>query len=117
MEIVVGMLILGMVLLGWATVLTLAKQNFLVYLDQLEKDSMKLSLYSYSKELINTMSWSESWYIYLSWGYFLTWTSWGYFYDCKTGTWQLIDIGEVYSWVFCWIEVDKDVIYNYKLVE
>lgn len=114
-------------ILSWATsIFSSSSFKFQKYVQSLQSDSVKLNMYNFSKDLVNNVSSNQTWFVSFSWTDYITWVTWDYEYDCQLKWGNYIDIGQVFTWVFCSIVVDielvrnikkPDTIYNYRIVE
>jgi len=114
-EVIIWFALLVIILGVWVNFLTWWQVKTWIYLNKLTKDSYRISLYNYSQILAEKTNDNEQWYISFSGDNFLTWLSGQFAYNCKKGTWDLIDINEPYTWIFCNIDFEWEKIYNYAI--
>lgn len=117
MEVIIWFFILAVVLAGATALFTSSKLKLKSYVQSVEQDSVKISLYNYSKDLIETINSNQTWYILFSWTHYMTWIQWDYYYSCNLTWWYLIDIAKAYTWVFCDISVNWEFVHNFKLIQ
>lgn len=115
LEAAIWILILSIIMIWWVSLLFISQWNFTDYLDKLQDDSQRISLYNYSKYLVEKTSSTQTGFLFFSGDSYYTWASWDYYYDCKISWWKKIETSVAYTWVFCTISYGKENIYNYKL--
>lgn len=115
MEAALWILMLSIVIIWWASLLFVSQWKFSDYIEKVTDDSKRISMYNYSKYLVQKTSQAASWYVSFSWNSITTWLNWDYYYDCGVLSWMKIKTTLAYSWVFCQIYFGKEKIYNYRL--
>ncbi len=115
LEIIIWFALIVIILGVWVNFLTWWQIKNWIYLNKLKEDSYKISLYNYSQYLVENTKNTDQWYISFSWDNFFTWLTGQFAYNCEEKTWHLIDIGEDYDGIFCYIDFKWEKIYNYDI--
>jgi len=86
------------------------------YVWSLSKNAARLSMYNYADEFMVGITDAKTGYIYVD-GYSIkSWLTWDYYYECEKKTWNLLLSNQVYTWIFCTINIFDQKIFKYKLI-
>ena len=115
-EVIVGIWIIVTILSLWANMLILNVAKKDNYIKEIKNISEYVSLYNYSKVLVDNLSYSQTGYIWFSWNNFYTGVDLKYPYKCDVESKSLIQIWKAVNILFCEIEFNWNKIYNYKIL-
>lgn len=110
LEIIISIILILFSSFLWINYLNIEDKNYKNYLNNLEKQSIQISLSNYISDI---STWQ--WYLNISWYNFLTWSNWTYYFSCNQKTWYLINTNTPYTGNFCYINYENKKIYNFSL--
>ncbi len=86
------------------------------YEQSLEKNAIKLSVYNYADDFIAGINDNATWYVYINEYTIGNGLTGDYYYECTKKTWNLLMSNQVYTWIFCTINIFDEKIFKYKLI-